>query len=143
MPWLLLADAVLALHLLVVAFVAGGLLLVVAGNLGRRWPWVNHYPFRLAHLAAIAFVAVQAWLGATCPLTTLEMALRAQAGQAAYAGGFIAHWLQRLLYWDFAPWVFVLAYTLFGMAVLWAWWCFPPRRGGGTMRSFPGPKDKL
>ncbi len=142
MPYLLLADAVLLAHLAVVVFVLGGMLLVVAGNLRRTWPWVNRFAFRLAHLGAIAFVAVQAWLGQDCPLTTLEMWLRAQAGQATYAGGFVAHWLQRLLYWDLAPWVFVLAYTLFALAVLWAWWRFPPRRAGGTMPSFPGPKEK-
>mgnify|MGYP001616081990 FL=1 len=35
-PYQLLADAVLALHVAIVAFVVGGLLLVVIGNL-RNW----------------------------------------------------------------------------------------------------------
>ena len=40
---------------------------------------------RLAHLAAIAVVVAESWLGLTCPLTTLESWLRARAGVAPYA----------------------------------------------------------
>jgi hypothetical protein len=32
-----------------------------------------------------------------------------------------------MLYYDAPPWVFGLVYTLFGLAVLWLWWRFPPR----------------
>ena len=121
----LLANAVLTLHLAVVLFVAGGLLLVVAGNL-RRWRWVNALWFRLAHLASIGFVVLQAWLGQVCPLTTLEMWLRARAGTRTYGGGFIEHWMQRLLYHDAPEWVFVLAYSVFGLLVIASWFYFPP-----------------
>ena len=121
----LLANAVLALHLAVVLFVVGGLLLVVAGNL-RHWRWVNALWFRLAHLASIGFVVLQAWLGQVCPLTTLEMALRAQAGASTYGGGFIEHWMQRLLYYDAPDWVFVLFYSVFGLLVIATWFYFPP-----------------
>ncbi|HXD05894.1 MAG TPA: DUF2784 family protein, partial [Burkholderiaceae bacterium] len=74
-----LADAVLVLHSCIVVFVVGGLVLVLAGN-ALHWRWVNALWFRLAHLAAIAVVAVQSWLGEVCPLTTLESWLRVQAG---------------------------------------------------------------
>ena len=121
----LLANAVLTLHLAVVLFVAGGLLLVVAGNL-RRWRWVNALWFRLAHLASIGFVVLQAWLGQVCPLTTLEMWLRARGGVSTYGGGFIEHWMQRLLYHDAPEWVFVLAYSVFGLLVIASWFYFPP-----------------
>nr|WP_145550553.1 DUF2784 domain-containing protein [Variovorax boronicumulans] len=125
----MLADAVLVLHVAIVLFVVGGLLLVVGGNLAG-WRWVNHWWLRLLHLATIGFVVAEAWLGITCPLTTWEMALRLAAGQPAHAGGFLQHWLHRLLYWDAPAWVFTLAYTLFGLAVAWAWWRWPPRRSG-------------
>jgi len=123
----LLADAVLALHSAIVAFVIGGLVVIVVGNL-RRWHWVNALWFRLAHLAAIAFVTAQTWLGWVCPLTTLEIWLRTQAHATVYRGSFIGYWLQRLLYYDLPPWVFVVAYTLFGLLVLGAWFYYPPRR---------------
>jgi polyferredoxin len=125
MPYQLLADAVLALHVAVVVFVVAGLVLVVAGNL-CGWHWVNALWFRLAHLAAIAFVVAESWLGWTCPLTTLEMWLRAKAMAPTYSGSFIEHWLQRLLYYDAPSWVFTLGYSLFGLLVLATWWYFPP-----------------
>jgi hypothetical protein len=122
----LLADAVLALHVTLVLFVVGGLVMIVLGN-WRKWPWVNRWWFRLAHFAAIAVVVAEAWIGLVCPLTTLEMWLRAQARDATYAGSFIEHWLQRLLYYDAPAWVFTTAYSLFGLAVIAAWWAFPPK----------------
>ncbi len=123
----LLANAVLVLHLAIVAFVAGGLAVIVAGNL-RGWSWVNRPGFRGLHACAIAVVVAEAWLGLTCPLTTLEMWLRAQAGGATYGGGFIEHWLQALLYYDAPSWVFTAGYTAFAALVAGTWICFPPRR---------------
>lgn len=121
----LLADVILSLHVGIVVFVIGGLIATVVGNL-RRWRWVNGRGFRLAHLAAIGVVAVQAWLGATCPLTSLEMWLRQRAHLPGYSGSFIEHWLQRLLYYQAPSWVFTLAYSLFALAVIASWWKFPP-----------------
>jgi hypothetical protein len=120
-----LADIVLSVHVSIVIFVGGGLVLIVAGNL-RGWRWVNAPVFRFAHLVAIAFVVAETWLGFVCPLTTLEMWLRAQAGASTYGGSFIQHWLQRLLYYDAPPWVFIAAYSVFLLAVVAAWWYFPP-----------------
>lgn len=122
-----LADLVLLLHLAVVLFVVGGLVLVVVGN-ALGWNWVNRLSFRLSHLAAIAVVVGQSWFGLTCPLTTLESWLRAQAGTEAYETGFIKHWLHQLLFFEAPTWVFTLVYTAFGLLVVASWWCYPPRR---------------
>jgi hypothetical protein len=127
LPHPLLANTVLVLHLAIVAFVVGGLVLIVAGNL-RGWPWVNRPWFRLLHAAAIATVVAEAWFGLTCPLTTLEMWLRAQAGGPTYSGGFIEHWLHSLLYYDAPAWLFTVAYTAFAAVVAFTWIRFPPRR---------------
>ena len=127
-PYLLLADSVLALHVAVVAFVVGGLILVIGGNL-RHWRWVNARWFRLAHLGAIVFVIAETWLGMVCPLTTLELWLRAQAGVAGYGGGFIEYWLQRVLYYEAPWWVFAIGYSLFGLIVIATWRYFPPVAG--------------
>lgn len=82
-----LADAVLALHALFIAFVAFGGLLVL------RWP-------RLAwlHLPALAWGVWIVWSGGVCPLTPLEQRLRLAAGEAGYAGGFIEHYLTAAIY---------------------------------------------
>jgi len=126
MPYEALANLVLGVHLAIVAFVVLGLVLIIVGNL-RQWPWVNNPWFRFAHLGAITFVVLESWFGITCPLTTLEAWLRIQAHTATYSGGFVEHWLQRLLYYEAPPWVFVLGYSLFGLLVASTWWYFPPR----------------
>ena len=136
MPCQWLADAVLSLHFGIVVFVVGGLPVIVAGNL-RGWRWVNAWWFRLAHLAAIGIVVAQSWLGITCPLTTLEMWLRGQAGASTYGGGFIEHWVAWLLYYEGPPWAFALAYSLFALLVVAVWWRFPPERRRRAAASRP------
>lgn len=133
----LFADGVLVLHVGVVLFVVGGLVLIVAGNL-LRWGWVNAWWFRILHLATIGVVVAEAWLGIDCPLTVLEDWLRVRAGGTAYGTGFIEHWMQRLLYHDAPPWVFITGYSAFALLVAGAWWLFPPRRGGSTIRNRGG-----
>ena len=126
-PYRLLADAILVLHVGVVVFVVAGLLLIIVGNrLG--WRRVNGWWFRIAHLSVIGIVVLQAWLGRLCPLTTLESWLRVRAGDAAYTQSFIEHWLQRLLYYEAPLWVFALAYTLFALLVIAVWIRYPPVR---------------
>ena len=129
-----LADAVLVLHAAIAVFVVGGLLAVLIGNL-LGWRWVNRRGLRITHLAAMAVVVAQAWFGIACPLTVLERWLRTQAGGATYAGGFIEHWLQRLLYYEAPPWVFVLGYTVFGGLVAATWFGLPAERR--VRRPFP------
>lgn len=117
---LLLADTILIVHVLFVAFVVCGLFAVYMGYF-LHWKWVRNRAFRTIHLCAIGYVVGQAWLGAVCPLTRWEMALRAEAGAASYAGSFIQHWLQRLLYYTAPEWVFVMVYTIFGSLVIVSW----------------------
>ncbi|MES2399035.1 MAG: DUF2784 domain-containing protein [Pseudomonadota bacterium] len=123
----LLADFVLIIHVGVVAFVVLGQLLFVMGGF-KDWTWVRRIWIRLMHLALMAFVLVQSWVGMTCPLTIWEQTLRRQAGQSAYAESFIGHWLSQLIFFNAPPWVFVVAYTLFGALVVLTWWRIPPRK---------------
>jgi len=126
-PYGVLADAVLLVHALFVAFVVIGQLLVLAG-LAWGWRWVRNRRFRLWHLLAIGVVVLQAWAGVLCPLTILENRLRLQAGEAGYSGSFITHWLHRLIFFDAAPWVFTAAYSAFGALVVATWFWGRPRR---------------
>lgn len=133
----LAADTVLIMHAVFIAFIVAGLLLVFIGY-ALSWNWVRNLWFRCAHLLGISVVVIQSWFGLVCPLTTWEMALRARAGEAAYAGSFIAYWLQELIYYQAAPWVFATAYTLFGMLVVLSWLLVPPhklRSGAALSRS--------
>jgi hypothetical protein len=122
----LLADAVLVLHAGVVLFVVAGLALVLAGG-ALRWRWVRNFWLRAGHLGAIACVALQAWFDLACPLTTLEQSLRVRAGQRSFEGDFVAYWLGRLLFYQAPPWVFIAAYSLFALLVVWSWWAVRPR----------------
>jgi hypothetical protein len=82
-----LADAVLVIHLLFIAFVVGGALLL------RRWPALV-----VLHLPAALWGAYAALAGRVCPLTPLENRLRAASGQAGYEGGFVGHYLLPIIY---------------------------------------------
>jgi ubiquinone/menaquinone biosynthesis C-methylase UbiE len=123
----LLADALGLIHAGFVLFVVGGLAAVLAGW-RFRWRWTERMAFRLAHLAAIGFVVLQTWLGQLCPLTLWENQLRRLARQEGVGESFIAHWLERLLYWSFPSWVFLAAYTAFGALVLATFVWYPPKR---------------
>jgi hypothetical protein len=76
------ATAVAVVHGAAVLFMLCGALLAL------RWR-------RLAYVhAPVALVILAINLaGAACPLTTLELALRAGAGVPAYSGGFLGHYL--------------------------------------------------
>lgn len=83
----LAADAVLTLHLAFIVFVVCG------GLLALRWRWVPwlHVPAALWGF----FVEIT---GRICPLTPFENALRVQAGQGDYSGGFVEHYLLPVIY---------------------------------------------
>ena len=87
MAYRALANAVVLVHTLFVAFV------VLGGFVAWRWRWVAwvHFP------AAAWGVAIE-FGGWVCPLTPLENALRARAGLAGYHDGFVEHYLIPVLY---------------------------------------------
>ena len=87
MPYRLLADAVLVLHLGFVIFVVLGGLLVLRRP---KLIWL--------HVPAAAWGVLIEFLGWPCPLTPLENHLRRRGGEAGYEGGFIEHYLVTLLY---------------------------------------------
>ncbi len=132
--YLAVADMLLFTHFLFVIFVVSGLLLILAGKI-FSWAWVRNPWFRLAHLVGVTVVVLQSWLGVICPLTTWEMELRSKAGDAAYAGTFISHWLEKLLYYQAPAWVFIACYTTFGILVLLSWLWVRPRPFAGKNKS--------
>lgn len=123
----LAADAILVSHVLLVAFIVVGLVLIYIGK-WLSWAWVRNYWFRLLHLAAITIVVLLSWVGAVCPLTTWETEMRELAGGEGYEGSFIEHWLQSILYYEAPAWVFIVAYTVFAGVVAVSWFIVPPRR---------------
>jgi hypothetical protein len=82
-----LADAVVVLHLAIVAYIVAG------GALAWRWPRLAfvHVPFAAWGVA----IEIGGWI---CPLTPLENWLRRRGGEAGYQGGFVEHYLIPILY---------------------------------------------
>ena len=87
MLWAVLADAVLLLHLLFIAFAV----------LGGLWAWTWR-PAMFLHLPALAWAAWVEFSGRICPLTPLENRLRQFGGAAGYEGSFVEHYLLPLIY---------------------------------------------
>ena len=87
MIWSLLADSLVILHFAFTAFVIFG------GFLTWRWPRVA-----FVHLPALAWGCWVEVSHSVCPLTPWENHLRRLGGEAGYSGGFLAHYLVRVLY---------------------------------------------
>ena len=87
MPYLLIANLLVLLHLAFVGFVVLGAFLVL------RWP-----PLGWIHLPCALWGALIEFAGWVCPLTPLENRFRQLGGQAGYAGGFVEHYLLPVLY---------------------------------------------
>ena len=87
MSYRLLADLVVIIHLTFIVFAALG------GLLALRWRWMVWL-----HLPAAGWGVFVEGTGRICPLTPLENRLRDVAGESAYGGDFIGHYLMPIMY---------------------------------------------
>lgn len=117
------ADAILLIHAL---YVAAAVLPVPLVWLARRreprrgfLAFFLRPAFKRVHLTMVGLVAVEAIIGVDCPLTVWEASLRRRAGQAVVDQSFIEKWVSRVLFHDFEPWVFTVAYIAFAGLVAW------------------------
>lgn len=85
--YFILADSVIVVHFLFIAFVVAGGLLV------WRRPKVA-----FLHLPAALWGAIIEFTGGICPLTPLENHLRELGGATAYSGDFIIRYLMPVIY---------------------------------------------
>ena len=127
----LLADAMLVLHLAWILFMLYGFALTVRA-FWRPAYW-NRTLFRSLHLVGILFVASKPVLGEYCPLTVWEYELRRHYNPTIeYPGSFVIGYLEKLVYPDISPLVYLLptfaiaAFTLVMFVVkpparLWQW----------------------
>jgi hypothetical protein len=81
------ADVVLLAHSVFVAFaVLGGILV----HFDRGWAWL--------HISVVLWSSVVNLASWTCPLTPLERTLRERAGRSGYSGGFVEHYVGKIVY---------------------------------------------
>ena len=118
MPYRLLADLVVILHLAFVAFALFGGLLALKW---KRIVWL--------HVPAALWAAAIEFGGWVCPLTPLEIWLRGQGGELGYRSDFIEHYILPLLYpatltreVQFVLGVVVLAVNFASYAWVWHRW---------------------
>lgn len=132
---LLLADTVLLVHLLWIAFVVAGAL------------WTRGRPLWTGlHIAALVWgILVEAgpW---PCPLTLAEQFFEVRAGWAAYHGSFLLHALDSTVYPNLPYW----AVTVAGVSVcganllvyLWRWVGWRRARIAREERRTPHPSRR-
>jgi hypothetical protein len=104
------AGAVVIVHLAWILF------LIFGAFIGRYIVWV-----KWLHIAALTFSVLLQLFGWICPLTYLEAWLRGDRDDA-YAGDFIAHYAEELVYLQI-PRAALFTATLAIIAVsAWAYW---------------------
>ena len=117
MPYHLMADTILVVHLTWIIFMLYGFALTVRA-FWRPAFW-DRWLFRTTHLAGIVFVAGLEVLGRYCPLTIWENAMRREYNpDGVYPGYFILDTIERLIYPDVSPLVYLI--PTYGIALFTA-----------------------
>jgi len=122
----ILADVLVAIHFAIVAFVVLGLLAILGGVACKR-SWARNFWFRLVHLVAIGFIAIEGFLGMDCPLTIWEQQLRDAAGQNFSGDSFMSRLIHRILFVNVDPEILNVCHIAFGALVLATFLLAPPR----------------
>ena len=118
-PYVLIADAIVLLHLLWILF------LVFGAFIGRRYRWV-----RMLHIAGVSFALVIQVFQWYCPLTYIEVWLRRMHDPSqAYRGSFIINYAQRLLYIELRSEVILVMTVLIVLISAWLYLRRPVGKG--------------
>src|SRR6266436_6734313 len=121
-----IAEAILWLHVVVIAFSIFGLVAIPLGAWGG-WKGVRVFWWRALHLGILGIVALQAVLGRACFLTIWESDLLRLAGQVTSSEPLIQQWVSRAIYRPLPLWVFAVLYVTVCVYALLLWWLVPPR----------------
>jgi len=122
-----LADMIVIFHFLYVVFAVGGQATILVGWV-FRWQFIRQPAFRILHLVAVGFVALEAVIGMVCPLTEWEYNLRNLAGQSIDRDlSFIARLIRMIIFYDFPPWIFTFMHISFGILVILTFIFIPPK----------------
>ncbi len=109
-----IANAALVLHLAFILWVIFGALLTKGRTILTVW--------HISSLLYSIFIEV-AYL--PCPLTYVEQWGRQRAGQSGYEGGFVAHYLEKVIYPDVPYLILVpsaVAVCVFNLGIyVWRW----------------------
>lgn len=132
MVYVFFADFIVLIHFLWILFMVVGFLLTFiaffgvyvfrsAGRFGERF--FDRWVFRSVHLLGIVYVGGLAACGKYCPLTYAENSLRSKEAGESYAGSFIVHYIEKIVYpeveaiYIIAPTVMIALFVL-GMFIV-------------------------
>ncbi len=106
MPYKILADIVVVIHFLWIVFLIFGALL-----------GVRYKAIKIFHISGLIFALIIQIFGWYCPLTYIEVWLRAKhAPSMAYAGSFIIHYLEKIIYLEASgSLIFALTVLIIGL----------------------------
>ena len=107
-----IAQSVLAVHVLIIAFNLAGLVVIPLGA-WAGWRLVRIAWLRLLHLGLLAIVAGQALAGRACILTIWQNDLTGHTAPPLIMG-----WVDRLIFWNLPFWVFTVIYCAVFLYVL-------------------------
>jgi len=109
MPYRILADVVLFIHFLWIIFLFAGAF------------WGSRYrSIKIFHLSGLAFAFLIQIFDWICPLTHLEVWLRAKHDPGlVYAGSFIIHYVERIVYLEISRAVILVVTLFLGGANAW------------------------
>ncbi len=110
------ADVVIVVHFAWILFLIGG------SFIGRRVRWV-----KWTHAAALGCSVLLQSFSWICPLTYLEVWLRSRGGGESYAGSFIGHYLERLVYLEIPQgWLLFFTGITIGISAVVYYKAMPP-----------------
>ncbi len=109
MLYKVLADAVVLVHFLWIVF------LFLGGIWGRKSRIV-----KIFHLSGLAFALIIQIFDWLCPLTHLEVWLRAKHNpDLTYAGSFIIYYVEKIIYIEISRYIVLIVTLLLGAFNVW------------------------
>ena len=108
-------------HFTIVIFITFGFFLIPIGY-KFNWDWVKNLKLRICHCGMMLCITLEALLGITCPLTSIENNLRGIDKTTS----FISYWINQIIYWDLPSQFFIILYCAVLIWTFLLWKLFPP-----------------
>ena len=138
MLYKILADLIVIMHFSWLLFMLTGFILTLCGFFWKGF--FDRWLFRTLHLFGIAYVSLLALMGKYCPLTVWENVLRAKYDPSLiYAGSFIIHYVEKLVYPDIDPLIIRIPTTFIAVFTILVFIIRPPAKIKNIFRK---PRDR-
>ena len=120
----MLADIVLIIHFILIAFMLAGILITPLAYKFNLTIFKN-FRLRALHLTLMVFITLEVLVGIQCPLTFIERIFR---GLKQEHHSFLGEWISQLIYWNVPGEAFLAVYSACLIWVCTMWKIFPPKQ---------------